>query len=385
MTKSKLKISFVANTSWSIYNFRLEVAQHFKSLGHTIYVIAPRDKHSEKLIAEGFIFIESSVKPYSNNPLEELRYFYFLLKAYHQNKFDHIFHYTIKSNIYGSVAAKLLGLRSTAIVTGLGRLLNMNKGRRKSLIHGMYKVAVKTTSHLWFLNKEDQKYFFQNKISGSKTSKIIPSEGVNLNKYFKTKKKDFRSSSFLFAGRLLKEKGILLFIKAAEIVKNHYPHVRFDIVGFIDSKDNDSISQGELLDYQNREIVKYHGDTEDIRPYIAKTNCVVLSSTYGEGISRILLEAAAMETPIIASKNRGCEDVVIDGYNGFLCKKEDLFHLVDQMMAFISLDVEAKVVMGRNGRKLVKKEYDVAQVITVYEGHIGVNMLKKSKIKSLKP
>lgn len=368
-----LKISFVANTSWSIYNFRLEVAQHLHSLGHIIFIITPRDKHSEKLIAQGFKFIEAPLHSYSNNPIDDLRYFAFLCRIYRHYQFDHIFHYTIKSNIYGSFAAKACELKSTMVITGLGRLVNMAQVWKRTVVHKMYKYAIAASDHIWFLNKEDERYFRVEGVCKNPSVRVLPSEGVNLKKYALSKPKDRQEISFLFAGRLIKEKGIMLFLNAAEEVWKYYPSVSFDVVGFIDQKDDDSIDQDLLLDYHKRGIVTYHGDTEDIKPFIADASCVVLPSSYGEGVSRILLEAGAMSTPIITTHNRGCSDVVIDGYNGFLCRPNDASHLIDQILAFISLDSEARDMMGKNGRKFVAENFDVNFIIEFYTGHLGIS------------
>jgi len=367
-------IAFVANTSWSIYNFRLEVMQHLRDEGHAIFVIAPRDKHSEKLIAEGFTFIEAPIKAYSNNPIHDLQYLLFLKRTYQKLQFDHIFHYTIKSNIYGSIAAKWTGIKSTAVVTGLGRVLNMPKGFSKSLLKQLYSWGAGCADDIWFLNEKDRRYFINNHIAPNVYKSILPSEGVNLNKYAISKEKDFSSISFLFAGRLIGEKGVHLFIKAAKQLKEYHPYINFNIVGFINPSDSDSISQQELLSAQSQGLITYHGDTEDIRPYIEEASCVVLPSTYGEGISRTLLEAAAMSTPIITTDNRGCSEVLVDGYNGFLAKKGDLESLVDQLRAFISLDENAKKRMGENGRDLVSERFSILKVLDQY-----VSALSKSE------
>ena len=374
MRKSDYRIALVSNTSWSIYNFRLEVARHLKGLGATIYVIAPRDKHSEKLISEGFYFIDAPVKSYSDNPLDDIRYFFFLLKIYRKNRFHHIFHYTIKSNIYGSFAARRLGINSTAVVTGLGRLLSLKKGLKKNIIRMLYKMACTASRHIWFLNRDDLDHFINNYSIDESKVNLLPSEGVNLQKYTPLKAKNWEVITFLFAGRLLLEKGILHFLKAAEKVKSYYPDVHFEVLGFLDPQDDNSLNQKTILDYQERNIITFHGDTEEVKPYLEGSSCVVLPSYYGEGVSKILLEAAAMSTPIITARNRGCAEVVIDGFNGFLCDCHDTDSLVQQLLAFISLDNEAKEIMGKNGRKHVIDKYDVKKIKAFYEDHLGLGM-----------
>ena len=372
MSLPNRKIAFVSNTSWSIYNFRLEAALFFLNNGFEIFTIAPRDKHSEKLIAAGFTFIEAPIKAYSNNPLDDIKYYLFLRATYKRHRFSHVFHYTIKANIYGSIAARIMGANSTAVITGLGRLLSMNDGIKKTTILKLYKFGLASAEHIWFLNQLDKSYFEQKNIVGLNESYLLPSEGIDLSKFTLKKKKDFSSISFLFAGRLIKEKGIELFLQAAFHIKKYYPNVEFNVVGFIDPKDLDSIDQNVLLQTQMKGLVTFYGDTEDIRPFIESASCVVLPSIYGEGVSRILLEAASMSTPIITSNNRGCKDVVIDGYNGFLCRKNDLDHLVEQILAFISLDQEAKEAMGKNGRNIISAKFNMDKVIAHYANRLGI-------------
>jgi glycosyltransferase involved in cell wall biosynthesis len=370
--KPRNKIALVANTSWSIYNFRLEIARHLSSLNAEVFIIAPRDKHSEKLISEGFYFIDAPIKSYSNNPFDDFRYFSFLYRKYSKIQFTHIFHYTIKANIYGSLAARMLGIQSTAIVTGMGRLFRLKKGVKKSLMFLLYKIGCFAANFVWFLNEEDKSFFLTNRIVSKIKVGLLPSEGINLHKYFPKQEKDFSTTVFLFAGRLLLEKGIFVFLKAAERVKGYNPNVHFSVLGFIDQSDNNSIDQEMILDFQKRGIITFYGDSENVKPFIEQATCVVLPSVYGEGVSKILMEAAAMKTPIITSRNRGCSEVVVDGYNGFLCEGNNVDSLVDQMLAFISLDVRAKKIMGENGRKHVNKKYDVSDVKKRYASHLGL-------------
>jgi glycosyltransferase involved in cell wall biosynthesis len=377
------RIAFVSNTSWSIYNFRLDVMRHIKKLGAEIYIIAPRDKHSEKLIAEGFHFIHAPVKAYSNNPLADIRYFAFLLKTYQNVKFDHIFHYTIKANIYGSVAAKFSGRTSTAVVTGLGRLLNLNDGIQKRIAEALYRVGCATAYNVWFLNQEDRMQLTSKGYLKKSKTFLLPSEGVNL-EIFKPMKKIEKKKNvrFLYAGRLIKEKGILAFLGAAEKVKKFHPATEFNIVGFIDPLDGNSIDVRLIQKSQQNGTTTFYGDTEDVKPYLNRTDCVVLPSYYGEGVSRILLEASAMEIPIITTDNRGCKEVIVDGYNGFVCNMRNTDSLVDQLMAFISLDQDARTVMGQNGRKLVVSKYDVKSICTIYEQFLDQKLKSTKKKKS---
>lgn len=367
------KLAFVANTSWSIYNFRLQVARHLQSKGYTIYVIAPRDKHSEKLIAEGFHFINAPVKAYSNNPFSDLRYFLFLYQTYRKYRFEHIFHYTIKPNIYGSVAARMAGSTNTAVITGMGRMITLQSSVMRRTTEFLYKWGSSCADHIWFLNEEDKNDFESRKLLSVGNGTLLPSEGIDLDLYSPSGPRvKSQQTTFLFAGRLIREKGILEFLKAAERVLRHYPDVRFEIIGFLDPEDSSCIEAEVLFDYQDRAVIDFYGDRENVLPYLNRADCIVLPSYYGEGVSRVLLEAAAMEKVIITTNNRGCKEVVVDGHNGFLCKPKDAESLFNQMISVITLDQQARRVMGQNGRKLVKERFDVRKTCLIYQQHISI-------------
>ena len=379
------KLAFVANTSWSVYNFRLEVAKHMQSQGCEIYVIAPRDKHSEKLIAEGFHFINAPIKAYSNNPIIDFRYFLFLFKTYRKHQFSHIFHYTIKPNIYGSIAAKLAACKNTMVVTGMGRLVTMRSRILMTITENLYRIGCSCADHTWFLNEEDKSHFEHQGLVGPGQSSILPSEGINLDHYSaRTNQEEKVSTHFLFAGRLIIEKGIIEYLQAAERVVQHFPLARFEIIGFLDPYDQSSIPSEILFDYQNKGIIEFYGDRENVIPYLAKADCIVLPSYYGEGISRVLLEAAAMKKAIITTNNLGCKELINDVFNGFVCLARDVQSLSDQMMSMITLDSEARKVMGENGRKMIKEKFDVRKICWAYEKHIysqiALNTSEKQKV-----
>ena len=365
-----MKIALVANTSWSVYNFRLEVCRYLQSKGAQIYILAPRDKHSEKLIAEGFHFINAPLKAYSHNPFDDIRYLQFLFRKYQYYKFQYVFHYTIKANIYGSIASRLAGIQSVLVVTGLGRFLHMEDGFLKWITSKLYKLGCYCSNDIWFLNSADREFFLDKNFASKRKVFLLNSEGVNLEKFSNKNHKKANSNRFLFAGRLLIEKGILHYLEAAKQIKRHYPNSIFEIVGFLDPEDSQCIDSLLLQKYQDSGIITFMGDTENIAPFLEKTDCLVLPSYYGEGVSRVLLEAAAMCLPTITTANRGCSDVVIDGYNGFLCKKQGAESLAEQIMAFISLDTEAREILGKNGRRLVGEKYDVNDICKVYSDYI---------------
>lgn len=369
MSKNKImhNIAIVANTSWSIYNFRLGLLRALKDAGFSVIVIAPYDGFSAKFTVEGFRYVPITLKNYGINPFQDLLYMRKLSRIYKEQKVDFIFHYTIKPNIYGSIAAKYSGIPSIAITTGLGHLFDFKNGLVKRLTFSLYKYAAKISKEIWFLNDSDRDVFVYKNIVSKEKCKVIYSEGVDLNWFKRNSKHLIRESPvFLFAGRLLMDKGVDLFIKSAAIIKNKYPEVKFQILGFINQENPNSIPYEKIVKYHNLQIIEYLGETEDVREVIENADCLVFPSYYREGASRILMEAAALETPIITTNNVGCKTIVDHDVSGYICEPQSLTSLVMWIESFINLTSEDRLIMGKMGRKKVEKQFDEKEVINKY-------------------
>jgi glycosyltransferase involved in cell wall biosynthesis len=165
--------------------------------------------------------------------------------------------------------------------------------------------------------------------------------------------------------RILKDKGIHEYIKAIEIIKKKYFNVEFQLLGASDSKNNTAISKIEIDSWTEKGFINYLGTTDDVPFYISNSNCVVLPS-YREGVSRSLLEAAAMERPLIATNVPGCKEVVDDNKNGFLCKVKDSKDLADKMEKMLNLSENERINMGKEGRNKIIREFDEKFVIDKY-------------------
>jgi len=173
---------------------------------------------------------------------------------------------------------------------------------------------------------------------------------------------DFR---FLFVGRLIRDKGVHEYVAAARIVRATHPEARFQILGFLDADNRTTIDRATLDDWVAEGIVDYLGTAADVRPAIAQADCIVLPS-YREGLSRVLLEAAAMATPAIASDVPGCRDVVVAGVTGLLCRVRDAEDLAAQMTAMLALTPAARTAMGAAARADVIARFSEQVVIDRY-------------------
>ncbi len=375
--KRMKSVGLVSNTSWSIYNFRLGLIRALKKEGYKIIVIAPKDDFTSLLKKEQIIYEPLSIKNYSINPFHDFQTFRCLNRLYKKHALDFIFHYTVKPNIYGTFAAYLNQIPSIPVITGLGHLYT-KRSIRTTLVKILYKLSLSNTKEVWFLNESDASIFTESKIIPESKVRFLPSEGVNTKFYTPLKEeKASKVFRFLFAGRLIAEKGVYEYIKAARILKKECQNVRFNLLGFLDKNNPSAIKEEEINRWVSEGIITYLGATKDVRLFLDQSECVVLPSYYREGVPRILLEAASMKVPIISTNNVGCRKVVQEGLNGMLCSKKNTAQLVDCMRTMTKLPFETRQTYGENGRELVKTFFEEKVVIAQYlkrlENTIGVS------------
>jgi glycosyltransferase involved in cell wall biosynthesis len=362
------KVAFVSNSAWSVYNFRLEVIRRLLEQGYRVTVLAPDDEFSPLLVKEGCQFVPIYFNNKSENPVQDIGFYFRLKKLYHKLKPDFIFHYVAKPNIYGSMAAAANKIPSVSVITGLGYAF-AKKNWLYWLVIQLYRTALKNTREVWFLNNDDARIFINEKIVNIERVKVLPGEGVNTS-YFSpdisTSADPNRPFTFLMSARLLKSKGIGLYADSARILKNKNYDIRCELIGFFEKHHPDSITQDDLQRWEKEGLVHYHGYAKDVRVFLRKADCFVFPSFYNEGVPRSLMEAASMELPIITSLNRGCKEVVLNNSTGFVCNINDPFDLADKMERMINLNDEDRMRMGRNGRSLVMRKFDIHKIVDEY-------------------
>ena len=359
-------VAFVANTSWSIYNFRLGIIKKLLSLGIKVVVVAPPDDYSSKIKSLGCDFYPISLDNYGYNPVRDFKTLIQLRKIYKKTRPGFIFHYTVKPNIYGTIAAKFCKIPSIAVTTGLGHLFLKNR-LVTFISFGLYRIVGRLSQQIWFLNEDDKALFLKKKIIKPKKAFLLNSEGVDTD-YFAPMnvQRDDDKTIFLYAGRLLKDKGVELLVEVSKQLQKEYSNIEVHLLGFVDESNPNSVLKKQLNTWEASGYIKYRGETDDVRPYIAAADCVVFPSFYKEGISRILLEAASMAKPIITTNQTGCREVVEDGVNGFLCEVKDISSLYHSMQDFIALSNTHQIKLGKNGRKKVLNTFDELLIIAIY-------------------
>ncbi|WP_436517637.1 glycosyltransferase family 4 protein [Ekhidna sp. To15] len=362
-----MKIAFVANTCWNIYNFRRGLVHHFLNKGNEVVVLAPKDEYSDRLLEWGVKWIDTPLEGTGANPVKDLSYLLKLISCLKAEKPDVLLTYTIKANIYACLAGKLKGVPVICNVSGLGTVF-LVKGISGKIAKTLYRLAFRFSSHIFFQNEDDEKLFTSIiSIDKNKTG-ILPGSGIDLEEFKVAPLSNSQANSFVMISRVIIEKGVREFAEAA----SHFAtdeSVRFTLIGKFDKTHSRSISKEELDYWIGANWIEYLDHSDDIKKVISNHEAVILPS-YREGTSRTLLEGAALGRPLIATDVPGCREIVKDGYNGFLCEVQNAKSLRDKLKLFLSLNSNEKEQLAANSRTLVAENYDERIVIDIYENAI---------------
>lgn len=359
------RLLFSGNTAWSMYNFRKEVLQACVKQGYSVFVAAPKEAHfQEKIEALGCTFIPIKLSAKSVNPFHDIALFFDYRKLLKTYQIDYCFLYTVKPNIYGSLAAMSLKIKHIPMVTGLGSAF-IKKNFISALVTKLYKISFKRADQIWLLNEDDRQVFLENHIvPDNKITILSGGEGINLED-FPLVELPNDEPIFLLYARMLWDKGVGEFVTAARTLKQEFPNVRFQLLGFIGVDNPTAIAREQIDAWVSEGIIEYLGTTSDVRPMVQAASCIVLPS-YREGMPLSLLEGGAMGRPLVATDVPGCKDIVDDGVNGFLCKAADSETLTQAMRKVICMTPQQRSEMGLVGYRKIKERFDVNNVILKY-------------------
>jgi len=362
------RILFVDNSTRCFYIFRLPVAKAFQALGYEVYVASPEPYEYYKNEIEKYKIHHIPYKIGAKfSILADLKLLVTLFRIYKEINPQFVFHYTIKPNIYGSIAAKLLKIKSLAIVPGTGSVFQ-KRGVVSKIVELLYHFAFQFPQKVWVLNNDDLKAFLQRRIISQNRIEILPGEGVNSD-YFNTTS-DYKKNEifvFLYMGRMLREKGVEYLANASALLKSRgINSFEVHLLGLVDGLSNDVINETEIRDWESQSIVKYLGSVPDVRKNIEAADCIILPSFYGEGVPRSLMEASSMKRPILTTDNVGCRDIVENGINGILCKSQNVDDLAAKMLYMIELQESELKQMGENGRNIVMNKFEESIIVERY-------------------
>ena len=362
------KIIVNVNSAWNLFNFRAGLIVDLIEAGYEVVAVAPSDDNVPKLELLGCRFVNLEMDNQGTNPFRDLLLLWRYWKLFLNEKPDLCLFYTVKPNIFGSLASTFCGVPFVNNVAGLGSVF-ISGGWLKRVIQTLYKIALRNSIKVFFQNKDDLELFRENKIINSKIADVLPGSGINLN-YFTPVKTDIdatknSSFKFLLIARMLRDKGVVEYVQAAQMLKESGFKAEFNLLGFLDVQNPAAISTEKMNAWVKEGFVNYLGSSDDVREHISNASCIVLPS-YREGTPRSLLEAAAMAKPIITTNAVGCKEVVVDGENGMLCEVKNSADLASKMKQMLLLSEDQRKLMGQKGRLKMEKEYDERIVIQKY-------------------
>ena len=365
MTK---KILISLNTAWNLLNFRAGLIGGLISSGYEVVAVAPKDEYVVKLELLGCRFVHLEMDNQGTHPIRDLLLLWRFFRLLKTEKPDLCLFYTVKPNVYGSLASRLCGIPFINNVSGLGAVF-IQGGWLKRFVSALYRLAFRNSNRVFFQNRDDLGLFLENKLVKAELTDVLPGSGINLHRFIPFDDADLKPRTsqfrFLLIARMLKDKGVVEFVNAAQLLKESGVKAEFCLLGFLDVQNPAAISSEQMKEWTDEGFVNYLGVSDDVREHIASADCIVLPS-YREGTPRTLLEAAAMGKPIITTNVVGCKEVVEHGVNGFLCEVKNAQDLALKMNEMLLLSDDQRRLMGENGRLKMEKEFDEQIVIHKY-------------------
>lgn len=359
------KIIISVNAAWNIWNFRAGLIRAMVDAGYDVVAVAPDDEYSSRLQSLGCRFIPLPMDNKGTHPLRDGILFLRYWRIMALQKPDAYLGFTVKPNVYGSVAAHLVGVPVINNIAGLGVVFSRG-GWLNRLVRRLYKVALDRSKRVFFQNAEDLEIFVSDGLVSQSVCDRLPGSGVDLERFSVSPLPSGSNVRFLLVARMLWEKGVGEYVEAARILKDRGVQAEFGLLGSVDVQNPAAISRAQMEAWVEEGVVSYLGVSDNVADVIRDVDCVVLPSYYREGTPRCLLEAAAMGRPIVASDSVGCRDVVDHEVNGYLCRPRDAEDLADKLTLIAELSAAERTRMGLCGRAKVERQFDEKVVIAKY-------------------
>lgn len=372
MGKKKTLIALLTNNDDDVFCFRKELIEGLLDEGYEMLISCPDGPKFELMKDIPYRYDNPDIDRRGTNIIADGKLFLHYRKLFKKERPDVVLTYTAKPNVYASVAARTLGIPYINNVTGIGSVVNMT-GIKKAFILSLFKFAYKGAACVMFQNSTNMKLAVDSgMIKGD--YKLIPGSGVNLSRYPVQSYPDGGDGKtgetviFNYIGRVLHDKGVDDYIEAAKRIKKNYPNTEFNMLGFIEPTENHYEKELEELGKQG--IVKYRGSQKDVKPWITRSHAIIHPSTYGEGMSNVLLENASSGRFLITTDNPGCQETVVEGKSGFIYHGGDVDALVKAIETFLKMDNDTRKAMGIVGRKHVEDNYSRDIVVAAYKEKI---------------
>ncbi|WP_029322933.1 glycosyltransferase family 4 protein [Butyrivibrio sp. AE3004] len=359
-----MKILILSNYANGLWLFRKELLKSFLDAGHEVLISVPPDENCVKLREYCTRIIETPLSRHGSNPVQDYGLFKGYRKMIRREKPQVVLTYTIKPNIYGGLACKLTRTPYICNITGLGVAIE-NGGMMSKVLIGLYKTATSRANKVFFQNERNRK-FMQDRGVARKNSGLLPGSGVNLNDHpFHEYPDEAEGIHFLAVIRVMKDKGIAEYLEAADRISGEYENVHFDLVGEFE-EDERAVYEPQIKALEEKGRLSYHGHLDTVEPVMAKSH-VIVHPSYHEGMSNVLLEAAACGRPLLCSNIHGCIEALDPGKSGFTFDAKSADSLVSSIKKMLSLTEDERRHMGRCARDYIEKYFDRQIVIDAYK------------------
>jgi glycosyltransferase involved in cell wall biosynthesis len=371
---TKKKIILSINTVWNVVNFRATLIKFLQNKNYEVIVLAQSDEYAQELALLDVRLISISINSQKLSIINDLKLLMMYIWYFYKIQPDIYLGYTIKPNLYGSIAAKIFNTPVVNNINGLGKAFSTH-GLLFRFARYAYKFALSKSKTIFFQNQEDKDFFISLGIAHHLNAGLLPGSGVDLDAFNEDlySKQPEQPFTFILIARLLKEKGIFEYIHAARLTLKDYPGTKFLLMGIIDENNPSSLTINQIYDWQEEGVIKFLGVQDDVRPFLAQSDCVVLPSYYNEGTPKCLLEAASMSKPIITTDWKGCKDTVDHGINGLLCKPkdvQDLYLCLNKMVGMSELDIQKLKSSSRKKAKMFDEKIVFNEYLKAIEANI---------------
>lgn len=362
--RNKKSVLILGNLDSGLYDFRKEVLTALLKEGYSVHVSVPDTGYLSKIKALGCVCHETVMERRGMNPAKDLKLFYFYVNLIKKVRPGVVLTYTIKPNIYGCLACRLLGVPRLVNITGLGTALE-NEGLLQKMLVCMYRESLKRAGCIFFQNQRNRDFMIEKGcVAKNANIRIIPGSGVNLQEHEEKPWPQDGEVRLLSVMRIMKDKGIEELLWAAQNIRREYPDVVFELVGSYE-EETEAVYKPQIERLQSEGIVRYYGYRDDVDYFYGRCQAVVHPS-YHEGMSNVLQEAAASGRAVIAGNISGCREIFEDGISGIAFETKNADSLTAALKAFLSLSEVERMAMGKRARQHVEQHFDRNNVVAAY-------------------
>lgn len=368
-----MKILILTNYANGLWLFRKELLLAFMEDGHDVYVSLPPDENVDKLRSlqcrgRTVNIIETPFERRGNNPVKDFGLFMTYRKLLKSHRPDVVLTYTIKPNLYGGLACRLSRIPYLCNITGLGTAIE-NGGMLSRILLGFYKISMKKARRVFFQNTRNRDFMNSYGVA-VRNSRLLPGSGVNLQEHpFSVYPSEEEGIVFLAVIRIMKDKGIEEYLETARRLKERSPNLHFWLVGEYEEETRDRY-EPMICALEKQGIIRYFGHIDHVGEVMAKSH-VIVHPSYHEGLSNVLLEAAACGRPVLAGNINGCIETFVEGESGFSFEVKNTDALVEAVEKILECSPQQRRAMGEAGRAWVEKQFDRNIVLQAYREELA--------------